>query len=222
VAGERLRGGEGEVFLVGGAESMSNFPLLVGPQLVRFFQRLQKGKTALQRARALLSFRFGSLRPRLAVVEGLTDPTTGLMMGNTAENVARQFGIDRQAMDEFALQSHQRATAAQQQGRLGAEIAPFASPPRVPSMLALDDGVRSQQSLAALAELRPVFEKRTGDVTVGNSCQVTDGAAALLCMAAFKARALGLQPLAWLRGSGTAGLDPAGMGLRPRHPAPQA
>jgi acetyl-CoA C-acetyltransferase/acetyl-CoA acyltransferase len=105
-AQQRLRAGDGGLFLVGGAESMSNFPLLMGPRLVRFFQGLQQAKSGWQRLRALLRFRPGSLKPRVAVVEGLTDPITGLMMGNTAENVARLFGLSREAMDAFALQSH--------------------------------------------------------------------------------------------------------------------
>jgi acetyl-CoA C-acetyltransferase len=218
----RLRAGAGELFLVGGAESMSNYPLLMGPKLVKFFQGLGKAKNALQRLRALLRFRPSSLAPRVAVMEGLTDPITGLMMGNTAENVARMFGIDRQAMDAFALQSHQRATAAQQQGRFAAEIAPYAAPVRYQGMLAADDGVRTQQTLEALAQLRPVFDRNAGDVTVGNSCQVTDGATALLVTSVERAKALGHEPLAVVRGCATAGLDPAVMGLGPVHAAPAA
>ena len=221
-AQQRLLAGEGEVFLVGGAESMSNFPLLMGPDLVRFFQRLGKARSAFQRVRALAGFRFGSLKPRIAVVEGLTDPITGLMMGNTAEKVAQQFGIDRAAMDEFALQSHQRAAAAQQVNHFAHEMVPFVPPPRFKAAVVADDGVRTEQTLQALAKLKPVFDRHEGDVTVGNSCQVTDGAVALLCMSAAKARSLGLSPLAIVRGHGTAGLSPATMGLGPVHATPKA
>jgi len=222
VAQQRLRAGDGKVFLVGGTESMSNFPLLMGKQLVRFFQRLQKARSALQRLRALAGFRFGALAPRLAIVEGLTDPTTGLMMGNTAENVARLFGIDRAEQDQFALQSHQRAAAAQQAGRFAAEIAPIAAPPKYQALLATDNGVRAEQSLAALQKLRPVFDKHNGDVTVGNACQVTDGAVALLCTSQAHAKAMRWQPLALVRGHAVAGLDPARMGLGPVHATPAA
>ncbi|MEO6594901.1 MAG: acetyl-CoA C-acyltransferase, partial [Planctomycetota bacterium] len=186
VAQQRLRAGEGEVFLIGGTESMSNFPLLMGPDLVRFFQRLSKSKSAWQRMRALAAFRPRWLKPRIAIVEGLTDPITGLMMGNTAEKVAQQFGIDRAAMDAFALQSHQRAAAAQQQQRFAAEVVPFVPQPQFRTAVTADDGVRSEQTLEALAKLKPVFDRHEGDVTVGNSCQVTDGAVALLCMSAAK------------------------------------
>ncbi len=221
-ARQKLLAGDGEVFLVGGAESMSNFPLVMGPQLVRFFQRLNKARSAPQRLRALLGFRPSSLKPRVAVVEGLTDPTTGLMMGHTAENVARRFGIDRAAMDAFALESHRRATAAQADGRLAAETAPIVPPPDHGRAVADDDGVRTGQTLEALQKLRPVFDRREGDVTVGNSCQVTDGAVALLCTSLSMAKKLGLQPLAIVRSAATAALSPATMGLGPVHATPPA
>jgi acetyl-CoA acetyltransferase family protein len=222
VAEQKLRAGEGEVFLVGGAESMSNFPLLMGPSLVKFFQRLGKARSGLQKLKALASFRPRALKPRIAVMEGLTDPITGLMMGDTAERVARRFGIDRGAMDTFALQSHRLATRAQQQHRFDAEIAPLVAGPDYRAAVAADDGVRSEQTLEALTKLKPVFDRREGDVTVGNACQVTDGAVALLCMSAAKAKRLGLEPLAFVRGTATAGLSPSLMGLGPVHAAPQA
>jgi acetyl-CoA acetyltransferase family protein len=222
VAEQKLRAGEGEVFLVGGAESMSNFPLLMGPALVKFFQRLGKARSGLQKLKALASFRPRALKPRIAVMEGLTDPITGLMMGDTAERVARRFGIDRAAMDAFALQSHRLATRAQQQKRFDREIAPLIAGPDYRAAVAADDGVRSEQTMEALAKLKPVFDRREGDVTVGNACQVTDGAVALLCMSAAKAKRLGLEPLAFVRGTATAGLSPSLMGLGPVHATPKA
>jgi acetyl-CoA acetyltransferase family protein len=221
-AEQKLHAGEGEVFLVGGAESMSNFPLLMGPELVRFFTRLGKAKSVLQKVRALAAFRPRSLKPRVAIVDGLTDPTTGMLMGDTAELVARQFGIARDAMDQWALASHQRASAAAKADRFAREIVPFIAPPKFAAAVHADDGVRSEQTLPALAKLRPVFDKREGDVTVGNSCQITDGAVALLCMSIGKCKKLGLQPLAFLRASATAGLSPATMGLGPVHASPKA
>jgi len=221
-AQQRLRAGDGSMFLVGGAESMSNFPLIMGGKLVKFFKGLQKAKTAVQRLRAVSRFRPSALKPRVAVIEGLTDPITGLMMGNTAENVARMFDIDRQAMDDFALQSHRRATAALEQERFADEIAPMSSPPRYGEMVAADDGVRAQQTMESLARLRPVFDRNAGDVTVGNACQVTDGAVAMLCTTESRAEQLGLQPLCVVRGHARAGLDPAVMGLGPVHATPAA
>ncbi|MCB9886130.1 MAG: acetyl-CoA C-acyltransferase [Planctomycetes bacterium] len=217
----KMRAGEGEVFVVGGAESMSNFPLLMGPALVKFFTRLGKARSLGQRVRALTSFRFGALRPRVAIVEGLTDPTTGLMMGETAELVARRFGIERAQMDQFALRSHERAAAAQQAEMFVDELTAFL-PPDHRGAITADDGVRSNQTLEALAKLKPVFDRHNGDVTVGNSCQITDGAVALLCTTAKKAKALGLSPLAYVRGTSTAGLSPRVMGLGPVHATPGA
>jgi acetyl-CoA acyltransferase len=221
-AQQRLRAGDGEVFLVGGAESMSNFPLLMGKRLVRFFTGLSKARNVAQRLLALSRFRPSALKPRIAVVEGLTDPITGLMMGNTAENVARLFGIGRAEMDAFALQSHQRAERATADGRLAAEIAAFTSPPDFAAMVAQDDGVRQGQSLEALQKLRPVFDKNAGDVTVGNACQITDGAVAMLCTSMRRAKQLGLQPIAAIRGHARAGLAPELMGLGPVHATPKA
>jgi len=221
-AEQRLRAGQGEVFLVGGAESMSNFPLLMGPELVRFFTRLGKARSPWQKAKALLSFRPRALKPRIAVVEGLTDPTTGMLMGDTAERVARQFGIDRAAMDAFALQSHRRAGAALASQRFARETVPFVPGPDFKAAVGADDGVRGEQTAEALAKLKPVFDKREGDVTVGNACQITDGATALLCTSLSRAKQLGLPPLAIVRGTATAALSPATMGLGPVHATPKA
>ncbi|MBK8098970.1 MAG: acetyl-CoA C-acyltransferase [Planctomycetes bacterium] len=221
-AQQRLRAGDGRAFLIGGVESMSNFPLLMGERLVKFFTRLGKARSLVARLRALAGFRFSALKPRIAIVEGLTDPTTGLMMGHTAENVARLFGIDRMAMDRYALESHQRAAQAQRAGRFAQEIAPLTAAPRHDAWLADDDGVRTEQTLEALQRLRPVFDRREGDVTVGNACQVTDGAAAMLCMSEAMAQEQGLRPLAVVRGHARAGLDPAVMGLGPVHATPPA
>ncbi len=221
-AQQRLRAGEGEVFLVGGAESMSGFPLLMGPRLVKFFTGLQKAKTLPQRLKALLRFRPSALKPRVAVLEGLTDPISGLIMGSTAENVARMFGISRADMDAFSLQSHARAAAACGSGRFREEIAPLCAQPDFAALVENDDGFRKDQTLAALEKLRPVFDKNAGDVTVGNACQLTDGAVGMLCMSERRAAQLGLKPLAVVRANVTVGLDPAVMGLGPVHALPKA
>ena len=221
-ARQKLAAGEGEVFLVGGAESMSNFPLLMGPKLVRFFQRLSKARSIGQRAAALASFRPSALKPRVSILEGLTDPTTGLMMGHTAEKVAQRFGVDRAAMDAYALKSHQRATSAIESNRFAREVVPMITPPKFGQAVTTDDGVRAEQTLAALQKLRPVFDKREGDVTVGNSCQVTDGAVALLVTSLRRAKQLGLEPLAIVRSTASAALSPATMGLGPVHAMPLA
>ena len=221
-AKQKLAAGEGDVFLVGGTESMSSFPLMMGPQMVRFFTRLNKAKTLPQRLRTVMSFRPSALKPRIAIMEGLTDSTTGLMMGNTAELVAQRFGIDRAQMDAYALQSHQRAAAAMRSNRFNREVAPIIAPPKFRDAVQLDDGIRMEQSIEALQKLRPVFDRREGDVTVGNSCQVTDGATALLVTSLSKAKQLGLEPLAIIRSTATAALSPKTMGLGPVHATPLA
>ena len=218
----RMRAGAGEVFLVGGAESMSNYPLMMNDRMVQFFSKLSKARSLGQRLSTIAGFRPGFLKPRIAILEGLTDPVTGLMMGNTAENVARRFDINRAAQDAFALSSHLRAATAQNADRLQEEIVATPVGPHFDTLIELDNGIRANQTPEALAKLRPVFDKREGDVTVGNSCQVTDGAAAMLVMSERRAGQLNLSPLAILAGHGHAGLDPQFMGLGPVHATPIA
>ena len=219
-ANMRLRAGDGEVFLVGGAESMSNFPLIMGPKLSGFFQRLAKAKSPWRKLSTLLSFRPTFLKPRVAILEGLTDPVSGLMMGNTADGVARLMGVSRSEQDQYALLSHHRAAAARSSGRFNHEIAPIAPPPKFGGIVSQDNGIRQAQTLEQLAGLRPIFDRREGDVTVGNACQVTDGAAAMLVMSEGRANAMGLEPVAIVRSHARVGLDPAHMGLGPAHVIP--
>jgi acetyl-CoA C-acetyltransferase/acetyl-CoA acyltransferase len=148
-----------------------------------------------------------------AVQQGLTDPVSGLMMGATAEVLVRDFGLSRQEQDEYALQSHLRAAEAQKNEILAEEIMPV--PAEVAGHEVKEDvGLRKDQTLEALARLRPFFEKN-GTVTVGNSCPLTDGAAAVVVMEGAAARADGRRPLGYLRGYAYAGCDPARMGLGP-------
>jgi acetyl-CoA C-acetyltransferase len=140
----------------------------------------------------------------------------GINMGQTAENLAWQFGISRAAMDAYAARSHQRTLAARQAGRL-AEIVPLID--REGRVLAEDDGVRADSTPEKLAGLRPVFDKPYGNITAGNSSQVTDGAALLLLASEQAVARHGLQPLGRLVDSHWAGLDPARMGLGPVHAA---
>jgi acetyl-CoA acetyltransferase family protein len=133
-------------------------------------------------------------------------------MGETAEVLAREGGITRQAQDEFSLQSHQRATAARE--RLAEEICPAFLPSKGRAVVE-DNGPRAQQTMEALGKLKPVFDRRNGTVTAGNASQVTDGAVALLLMAESRAAALGYEPLGVLRGYAFAGCEPQRMGLGP-------
>jgi acetyl-CoA acyltransferase len=162
-----------------------------------------------------VSFRLSDLQPQIGIKLGLTDPVSGLMMGDTAEKLAREFGITREEQDRFALQSHQRAAAAWKEHRLASEVMTLYPQEDNGQPISQDVGFRADQSFEALQRMRPYFDKRWGSVTIGNSCQVTDGAAALLIMEATKARELGLTPLGRIRDYAYAGCDPARMGLGP-------
>jgi acetyl-CoA C-acetyltransferase/acetyl-CoA acyltransferase len=205
--------GEATTVLAGGTESMSQIPLLYNRQATEQYMRLGRAKSFWQRTGALLGFRPRHFKPVIAVKEGLTDPVSGLIMGETAEVLAEDFGIGRPAQDEFALLSHQRAVAAQERGVLPEETVPVPAE-MAGAALGEDVGPRKGQSLEALAKLKPFF-KEGGTVTVGNSCQITDGAAALVLTSGEAARAAGRQVLGYLRGFAYAGCDPRRMGLGP-------
>jgi acetyl-CoA C-acetyltransferase/acetyl-CoA acyltransferase len=198
--------------VAGGTESMSQIPLLYNADATAQFMRLARARGWWQRVRTLLGFRLRHFEPVPAVKLGLTDPVSGLIMGETAEVLADDYGITRQEQDEFALESHRRAVDAQKRGIFTAEIVSMKT--KNGALVTQDVGPRADQSLAALAKLKPYFRKN-GTVTVGNSCSITDGAAAVLVMAGEKARAEGRQPLGYLRAFNYAGCDPRRMGLGP-------
>jgi acetyl-CoA C-acetyltransferase/acetyl-CoA acyltransferase len=155
------------------------------------------------------------MAPIIGVQVGLTDPVCGLNMGQTAEVLAREFHVTREEQDQFALASHQKATAAITAGRFGEEIVPLPIPPKYEKAQLVDDGPRANQDMAALQKLKPYFDKVAGTVTVGNACPITDGAGAVLVMAESHAKALGLAPLGYMRDFAYAGLDGRRMGLGP-------
>ena len=220
-AHERIAAGNAELIVAGGTESMSQIPLFLSRGMTRVFDRLSRAKSLGERVAAVAGAKPKDLKPRVALHEGLTDPVSGLNMGQTAELLAKEFGISREAQDDFALMSHRRAMAATDEGRLPEEIVPaFAQPYQTPVLV--DVGPRRNQSLEALAKLRPYFDPRHGTVTPGNSCGITDGAAAILVASAEKARAIGLQPAGRIRASAFVGLDPARMGLGPTYATPIA
>jgi acetyl-CoA acetyltransferase family protein len=212
-AQEKLAAGQGEVFLVGGTESMSQMPLLFRQQAVDKFARLNRARGFSNKASAAAAFRPSDFMPLLALKLGLTDPVADMNMGETAELLAREFHITREQQDAFAMRSHQRAAAA----HLGLqdEMAPVLSFRQKVEAVTQDNGIRHDSSLQRLAKLSPLFEPRTGTVTAGNSSQVTDGAVALLVCSEKKAQALGLQPLGRLVSHAYTGCDPSRMGLGP-------
>jgi acetyl-CoA C-acetyltransferase/acetyl-CoA acyltransferase len=217
-ADEKMVAGQGDVFVVGGTESMSNIPLLYSTAAAEKFAALAKAKNLPDKLRAALGFRPSDFRPRIGVLLGLTDPTCGLNMGQTAELLYRDFGISREDQDRFALESHQKAAAAKEKLR---EESMTVYLPRG-KFIQDDNGVREKQTMEALAKLRPVFAKHNGTVTAGNSSQITDGAVALLVMSEDRAREFGLPPLGYLRGYAYAGCEPERMGLGPAYAIPKA
>jgi len=223
-AATALRAGRGDLYLVAGVEVMSAYPLLYNQQAVGFFSRMMRARNPVQKLATFASFRPTMLAPRITLTEGLTDPTVGLIMGSTAEILARDFAITRAEADRFALESHQRAKAARDSGRLAKEIHPHVPAGAKPGQGALlhDDGIRDDQSLEALAKLKPYFEKPDGIVTVGNACGITDGACAMLVTTRSRANALGLQPMCTLRAWAWSGCDPARMGLGPVYSSAKA
>ena len=150
-------------------------------------------------------------------MKGLTDPMVGLLMGQTAENLAFRFGITRREMDEFAARSHQRVLAAQKAGHYAGEVVPLYD--KAGKLYAADDGVREDSTAENLAKLKPFFDRKYGNVTAGNSSQVTDGAAWLVLASERAVDKHKLAPLGRIVDSQWAGLDPAQMGLGPVHAA---
>jgi len=214
-AAAKMLAGEISVAVVGGTESMSNIPFLYQPRAKQWFEAFSRARTLAERLKVLLALRLKHFQPIVGLVSGLTDPISGLIMGKTAEVLACDFHITREEQDAYALLSHERAMAAQAEGRLAAEIVPVPVPPVYTGAQQLDDGPRADQSLAKLQKLRPYFDRHNGTVTVGNTCPITDAAAALLVMTESRARDLGLKPLGYLVDYAYAGLDPSRMGLGP-------
>jgi acetyl-CoA C-acetyltransferase/acetyl-CoA acyltransferase len=213
-AAEKLAAGRGEIFLVGGTESMSRYPLLYNEPATRKYGALAKARSPLQKIGGILKFRPADFAPRVTLQLGLTDPVCGCNMGQTAETLARDWRVTREAQDQFALQSHQRAATAKP--KLAEETWPvYPRGGKKPAAVVDDNGVRENQTMDALAKLRPVFEKRGGTVTAGNASQITDGAVALLVMSEAGLRRTGLTPLGRLVDYAYAGCEPARMGLGP-------
>ncbi len=210
-----IQAGRAHLILVGGVEAMSHAPLLLREPMIAWLANWRHARSLTTKLRLLLQLRPTDLSPLIALRQGLHDPVVRLSMGQTAEIIAQRFGIARAAMDHYAVRSHARLANASREGRLDKEISPlFDSRGQV---YAQDDGLREDTTMARLAELPPVFEPHDGDVTAGNSAQITDGAAWVLLADEQTLAALGLTPLARLIDCQWAALDPSQMGLGPVH-----
>jgi acetyl-CoA acyltransferase len=214
----KIATGQAEVMLVGGVESMSGMPLIYRPEAVDFFAGMMRAKSPFQRVAKLAGLPLGKLlNPIVAIQEGLTDPFCGLNMGQTADLLAREFRISREEQDKFALESHRKALAAQENGKLGEELVPVGVPTSYKTMVQQDAGPRKGQTIEQLAKLRPYFDRLNGTVTVGNACPITDGAVALAMMTAEKAKEAGYPVLGRVRSVAFTGHEPERMGLGPAY-----
>lgn len=236
---ERIRAGTEDCVIAGGAENMSQMPLLMSRPFVKAFQRLSGARSLGAQLSALGGLLKADLKqalelvttsplapapykPRISIVEGLTDPFVGINMGQTAEILAKEWNLSRKEQDEFALKSHQKAVAAQQNGHMAEEITPVFLPPNFKEYVAEDVGPRAEQTMEQLGKLKPFFDRKYGTITVGNACPITDGAGAVLLMSRKRASELGYKPLATIRSYAFAGLEPERMGLGPAYATPVA
>jgi acetyl-CoA acyltransferase len=201
-AADQIALGHADVILAGGVESLSDIPILHSKRMSRLLVEASKAKSLGQRLGT-----FAKVRPKdlVPVSPAIAEPSTGESMGQSAEKMAKENGISRVEQDRIALLSHERAAAGNADGRLTAEIAPWLEGPEP---VISDNGIRADTSLEKLATLKPVFDRKYGTVTAGNSSPLTDGAAAVLLMAEDKARALGYEPLAYVRSYAVAAVDP--------------
>lgn len=206
--------GRADLVVAGGTEAMSRAPVLFNDDMVNWLADLARAKAPLDKALHITRLRPKHFAPVIALIKGLTDPVVGLNMGQTCEVIADRFGITRMEMDRFAVQSHLRLAAAFDEGRMDEVVALYDPAGRA---LEEDDGMRRDSNEAKLATLKPFFDRRVGQVTAGNSSQITDGAAVLLLASESAVKKHKLEVLGTIEDCEWAALDPAEMGLGPAH-----
>lgn len=211
----KVGSGRSDVIVAGGVESMSLMPLIYGKEMTDLFANLMRSKSLGDKLKVMSSFRPPYLTPIIAIEQGLTDPFCGLNMGNTAELLARELGITRLQQDVFANDSHQKALTAIKEGRFTDEILPLIYGAKREKLLLNDSGPREGSTVEGLAKMRPYFEKKSGTVTVGNSCPITDGGSALLFVSEDALKKYNLEPMARLVDYHFHGLEPERMGMGP-------
>ena len=211
----KIAGGHAHVLPVGGVENMSQMPLIYGAEMTRLFTRLFRAKSSIEKLKAIGNFRLRHLTPEVAIEQGLRDPFCGLNMGQTAEVLAREFKISRHEQDVFANESHHKAVAALENGRFQDEIVPLGVGDAKAHLLTQDTGPRKDSSVKALAKMRPYFDRKSGTVTVGNSCPITDGGSTLLLASEKAVKDYHLEPMARIIDCTFVGLAPQYMGMGP-------
>jgi acetyl-CoA acyltransferase len=219
-AAEHIALGHADVAIAGGAESLTDIPILFSPEMRNAMVRASKAKSLPERIKAFASIRPAHLAP---ITPAIAEPTTGETMGESAEKMARENGISREEQDRWALRSHQLAWAATEDGRLTREIVPTYVPPKFNEVVIQDNGIRPDTSLEKLSQLKPAFDRKYGTITAGNASPLTDGASAVLLMSEEKAKALGYEPLGYIRSYAYAALSPGDQLLQgPVYAAPVA
>jgi acetyl-CoA acyltransferase len=204
-AADQIALGHHDISIAGGSESLSNIPILHSQGFAETLVLASKAKSLPARLRILSRLRPKDLIP---VTPAIAEPSTGETMGQSAEKMAKLNAISREEQDHFALRSHRLASAGTTDGRLTAEIMPVYVPPKFESVLTSDNGIREDTSYEQLAALKPVFDRKYGSVTAGNSSPLTDGGACVLLMSEDRAKALGYTPLGIIKSYAYAALDP--------------
>jgi acetyl-CoA acyltransferase len=219
-AGMAIALGQSNVAIAGGTESMSDPPIFTSRPLAHALAESSRARTLPARLKP-----FQRLAPKdlLPVPPAIAEYTTGLSMGESAEKMAKENGISRKEQDELSLASHLNAAKAWKAGFFDVEVMHVPVPPKYAKVADTDNIVRADTSLEALSALKPVFDRKYGTVTAGNASPLTDGAAALLVMSEERAKALGYEPLGYLRSHAFAATDPADQLLQgPAYAAPLA
>lgn len=215
---DKAAAGKGDVFLVGGVESMSRAHLLFSDEAAKKFTMLNRSKSIVKKIKQFLKFRPSDFKPEVSLKKAMNDPLCDMNMGQTAELLAREYGISRLEQDIYAEQSHLKAVA--NMDKLEEEISPFNCTEDncirsfSTKFVTTDNGPRMDTNVSKLGKLRPVFDKK-GTVTPGNASQVTDGGAALLLMTRRGLEKTNCVPIAKITDYTYAGCDPRRMGLGP-------
>jgi acetyl-CoA acyltransferase len=219
-AADQILLGHADVVIAGGAESLSDAPIFASRKLAQALVAASRARSIPDKLKAFAGL---SLRDVAPVPPALKEPTTGLTMGESAQKMAWENGISREAQDRYALESQRKAADAWASGKFAEEVMAVDVPPRFQKIASADNNVRTDTTYDALAKLKPVFDRRYGTITAGNSSPLNDGAAAVILMAEGKARAMGVKPLGYLRAYAYAATDPGDQLLQgPAYAAPLA